>query len=515
MRPVNRVMLLVVLALLAGAFAACTDDSDTGGPPEVDAGTFDAPSSDGTAVDANVSDAATDATSDANDAANDAGDAGDAGRPAKLVIMSPVTVVDEDGGNPVTVPAPNGDVEVLGSTPAGRLVLHEPGVPGAIVSVWPDGTGRVVLADAASTPNDTTVIRVVGIAPNDTIYYLLHRGAANDYHLGSIKSDGTSRATTVQLTGGATGATNLTFHGQVPGVGHSLSARYRGRIFTTDSRLVFSELNGSALVRVRAISPDLATVTTVFTAMADRYENVCGVTPDGRAIYYRARVPNGSVFDAVSVKLDGTSESVLTTNVTTMYNCEVTLSGHALVRLDTGNNQRDLYVASGGSLVALRADPSVDETFAAETHDGRLLVQATNQSNGETSLYVVNADGTGALPLVTTSDRAGAFGAFIAVTPTGRVIFERSPNFQAQGTLHSIKLDGTERLNLLPNGKFQSYDPFSVTSSGRFVYRGTGVTNSSLLRLYNMRVDVVVSDSVPDQVMITNEATTMLNLVLN
>lgn len=319
----------------------------------------------------------------------------------------------------------------------------------------------------------------------------------------------------MQLTGGATGATNLTFHGQVPGNVHPLATRYRNRIFTTDSRLVFSEYNGSALVRVRAISPDLATVTTVFTAGVNLYENVCGVTPDGRAIYYRARVPNGSVFDAVSVKLDGTSESVLTTNVTTMYNCEVTLSGHVLVRLDTGNNQRDLYIATGGNLVALRADPSVDEAFLAETNDGRLIVQAMDQANGETSLYVVNANGTGALPLVTTADPAGAFGGFLAVTPTGRVIFERSSTFQGPGTLHSIKLDGTGRLNLLPAGKCHSYDPFSVTTSGHFIYRGTGVTNLNLLRLYNMRVDAVVSDGVPDQVMITNDATTMLNLVLN
>ncbi|MBX3204530.1 MAG: hypothetical protein KF764_05645 [Labilithrix sp.] len=500
----------MVLAALAGAFAACTDDSDESGAP-TDAGTFDAPLSDGTSGDADVSDAATDDASDASDA----GDASEAGKPGKLVITSPATVVDEDGGNPVTVPAPNGDVEVIGSTPAGRLVLKEPGTLGAIVSVWPDGTGRVVLADAAGSPNDTTVIRVVAIAPNDTIYYVLTRGAADDYHLGSIKSDGTNRATTVQLTGGATGATNLAFHGQVPGSGQSLFARYRTRIFTTDSRLVFSEYNGGAIVRARAISPDLATATTVFTATPNRYQTVCGVTPDGRAIYYRARVPNGSVFDAVSVKLDGTSESVLTANVTTMYSCEVTLSGHVLVRLDTGNNQRDIHIATGGNLVALRADASVDEGFFAETNDGRLLVHATNQATGATSLHVVNADGTGALPLVTTSDPAGAFGGFLGVTPTGRVIFERSPNFQSVGSLHSIKLDGTGRLNLLPVGRCRSYEPFSVTSSGHFVYRGTGVVSPNPLRLYNMRVDAVVSDNVPDQVMITNDPTTMLSLMLN
>lgn len=511
MRPVRRVMLLVVLAPLAGAFAACTEDSDGGAAPSSDAGTFDVRSSDGTAVDANASDAAMDATSDAADAASDAGDAG---RPGKLVIMSPATVVDEDGGSPVTVPAPNGDVEVLGSTPAGRIILHEPGTPGAIVSVKPDGTGRVVLADAATTPNDTTVIGMVGIAPNDTIYYLLHRGAADDYHLGSIKSDGTNRATTVQLTGGATGMTNVSVHGQVPGNVTALATRYRGRIFTTDSRLVLSEYNGSTIVRARAFSPDLATVTTVFTAGGDRYETVCGITPDGRAIYYRARTPNGSVFDAVSVKLDGSSETVLTTNVTTFYNCEVSLSGHVLVSLAGGNSGRDLYIATGGNLVALRADPSDDDSFAAETPDGRLLVRAL-EATSQVSLYIVNANGTGASPLVTTSDPAGAYGDFIAVTPTGRVVFLRSPDFQGIGTLHSIKLDGTGRLNLLPTGKFQSYDPFGVTSSGRFVYHGTGVTNPFPLRLYNMRVDAVVSDSVPDQVMITNDSTTQLNLVLN
>jgi hypothetical protein len=253
-------------------------------------------------------------------------------------------------------------------------------------------------------------------------------------------------------------------------------------------------------------------VTTAFTAGVNLYETVCGVTPDGRAIYSRARAPNGSVFDVVSVNLDGSSTSVLTTSVTTAYHCEVTLSGRVLVRLDTGNNQRDLYIASAGGLVALRADASVDESFVAETNDGRLLVQAVDQATSESSLYVVNADGTGALPLVTTADAAGAFGGFIAVTATGRVIFERSSSFGSQGTLYSMKLDGTGRLNLLPPAQFRSYEPFSVTTSGHFIYRGD--VNSSL-RLYNMRVDAVVSDGVPDQVMITNNPTTMLALVLN
>jgi hypothetical protein len=509
MRSARRLVCLVVLALASGAFAGCTDDGGGSGAPQLDGGTFDAPSSDGSAVDANASDGATDAASDANDAGGDGGDAGAAG---KLVIMSPATVVNEDGGSPVTVPAPNVAVEVMGSTPAGRIILFEPGTVGALVSVWPDGTGRVVLADAASAPNDTTAVRIVAIAPNDTIYYRLTRGAGNDYHLGSIKSDGTSRATTVQLTGGATGATNLTFHGNVPGNVHPLDTRYRGRIFTTDSRLVFTEYNGSTVVRARAISSDLATVTTVFTAGSDLYETVCGVTPAGRAIYYRARTSGGSVFDVVSVNLDGSSPSVLTPNVTTTFNCEVTVSGRVLVRLDTGNNQRDLYIATGGNLVALRADASVDESFVAETNDGRLLVQAVDQATSQSSLYVVNADGTGVLPLVTTADPAGAFGGFIAVTATGRVIFGRAPSFSDPGTLHSVKLDGTGRLNLLPTGKFLSSEPFSVTTSGHFIYRGN-INNS--LRLYNMRVDAVISDSVPDQVPITNDSTTTLSLVLN
>jgi hypothetical protein len=435
----------------------------------------------------------------------------------KLVITSPPTVIRDDATAPVPIPAPNGAVVARAHTAGGRIILAQdsskPQAP-SLVSVRPDGTGRVVLVDASTLPTDTVALNLVAVAPNDTVYYMLVRGAGSDVHLGSIKSDGTGAATPVQLTGGATGMINVTFHGTVPFNDAALEARYKVRIFTNDSRLVYSETGSDgAQARVRVISPDLTVASTVLTNTPGHYESVCGVTPQGKVVYTRSRTSMGSIFDAFTVNLDGSGITQLNAAATTtLYDCSVTVSGRVLFRTSDPTNRTDLYLASAAGPVPL-AVTADDEAFVGESADGRIVYVASDSVTGHQSLHVVEAGGGNMKTLTPKTDTAGPFGGLVALTPAGRAIIVRATIFGGPQSLHSVRLDGTGRVDLLPAGKFRGYEPFGVTANSRLIYRGTDATDS--IRLFSLRTDALISAGVPDQTILRNDPTVHLSLLLD
>src|SRR5690606_12750048 len=122
-------------------------------------------------------------------------------------------------------------------------------------------------------------------------------------------------------------------------------------------------------------------------------------------------------------------------------------------------------------------------------------------------------DGENMVTLSGKDDSFGPFGSLLALTED-RAIFIRSASYGDMGTVHSALLDGTSRLQLLPENKIRSWDPFGVSSNGRLVYRMEGNGTPSTVRLYSMRVDSVISPGVPDQVILSHDPTSQLTFLL-
>jgi hypothetical protein len=495
-------------------FAACDGDDSSGSSANdggVDGGVVDGGSGDGGSGDS--------ASGDGGSGDGGSGD-GESGADAKpvslgrLVISVPATVIGEDATNPVVLPAPNGAMQAIALSPNGRIILIEPSSTpsvNSLVSVLPDGTGRIVLVDA-STFTDAVNISLIAVAPNDTVYYGVSRGASFDYHLGSIKSDGTAAVAPVQLTGGATGHDNVSFVGAVAGNDVVVQARYKNRIFTNDSGLLFTEYSGGVALRLRAMAPNL-TASTILELTPGLYESVCGVTRDGRAIYARLRSPGGSVADVYSVNVDGTGNVALNpSTLTTVYSCMVTPAGRVLIRTNDPTTGFDLLLAQGGALVPLAT--TVDrEAFLGDAADGRIVFQAEDNATSAISLHVVDATGTAMTTLSPKTDAAGAYGGLIALTPGGRAIFARATLFGGALSIHSVLLDGTGRLDLVPEGKFRADEELGATASGRLVYRGDDQFGSP--RLYSMRTDALLPGGGPNQVVLSNNPNARLSLLLD
>ena len=425
-----------------------------------------------------------------------------------LVISSPTRIIDEIGGNLASVPAPNGAVRAVVLSAGGRIILEEDSGTAnkpSLVSVLPNGTGRVVLYDATSAPGAVTGVSVIAVTPNDVVYYREQRDT--DVWVGSVESDGSNPVGPVQLTGGSTGATNLTFYGLVQFNDEAVYRRYTLRIFTEG--LHYSLYNGADQLGVYVLSPSL-TAGTIFTATPNLYESVCGVIGNGVVVYTRLRTAGvfevADVYASDSGRLNPEAE-------TDVYNCQVTARGHVIVHTQDVTNSRDLFLADGGMWSPV-ATTSNREQYVGEANNGAIVYLASDPVSDHAALHVWNAgDDT---TLFAMDDSAGPFGGLIAVHPdASRLIAIRSQTFGGPFTLFSIRLDGTGRLTLLPESSaaFRSYEPFGVTASGRFVYRGVDFTSSP--RLYSARTDVVVSPGVPNQVMLQNDPNVSLVLLLD
>jgi hypothetical protein len=514
-----RLLPFAFLAAVAGY--SCTDsDSDPPGSPDSSSPTLDASAHDGatdatSSAEASAEDAGTDSSTDATtsdvitdapiDAPTDANDGGvGAGR---VMMASPAQITNDDGSDAIAVSEPNGPLFAIGSTLGGRVLFEEPAADGGpvkqISSMSFDGSNRTVILDASDVPADTNAVAVLAIAPNETIFYSVSRGANFDTWVGSVRSDGTARASLVQVSGGATGITGVAVNGRMPFNDYVLDSRQRGRVNVTDGRLFLSESGPSNLVRVRSYSSDLATITTVLTG-AGLNESVCGVLPDGTLVTQQFRTAAFTISDLY------VGSTQVTASITTYYNCYVTQSGQVIVRTDDGSNQRDMHIVSGGQLVTL-AQTADDETFAAETSTGRIVYLSMDQATGQSSFHVVDPNGANSTVLSAKNDPAGAYGAVLGVTPGGRVLFVRSTTFGGSATLHSVKLDGTDRLDHLAAGKLNGAESMGITSTGRFVYRGLDALNQT--RLLSMDTTSVVSAGTPVQVTLSNDA--KLQLVLD
>lgn len=508
-------LLLIAGAVTGTGLAGCevTSTYDTASLdasfPDYEAGTYD-----GAAPDAG--------TPDASPPVEAGGDV-DAGPlvPAYLGMLvhdAPTTVVKDDGTGATPLSSPTGvSVAVSFSRSTGRLILLQgPAERASLVSVRPDGTGRTVLVDATTLPLDSSEPQVVAVAPDGTVYYTLTRAAGDGaaLYLGSVQSDGTKPAAPIQLTGGTTGNIAITFFGKIDPYRNPLYARLREQIFTTDGRLVYGETDASGnQVRVRAITPDLATKTTVFEHTPGLFETVCGVTPAGKVIFTRHRAAETEVIDAYSVNLDGTGATALNpVSVTTLAGCEVGVGGRVFLRTYSTANFADVFLASGGALVPIAATAD-DEAFVGETPDGRVVYSASDPDTNRLSLHVVDAAGANRKTLVAKTDAAGGFGSFVALTRGDRLVFTRTTNPEGGESLHSVKLDGTGRLDVLPTGMFRPFEAHGVTGNERLVYRAEDATGN--IRLWSARVDAVTSPGVPQQVMLANDSAPGLVLLLD
>ncbi len=436
-----------------------------------------------------------------------------------VIFRDPETLVGDDGSNQQPLPAPNGELEMYGLTPNGRLIVTEPssqlGVK-SIVSMLPNGTDRIVLVDGATLPADTQNVFPVALTLNDFVYYQLLRASTStsgnpDVYLGVVSSNGSQSVAAIQLSGGTTGVTNAVFLTPVPFSGTRNWYRDMRRLFTTNGALLVGLSGANGAAHTSVVKPDLS-MTTAVTVTYDYYESVCGITPSGRVIYTKSRGPGGFAWDVWSVNSDGSDNVRLNNDAFQTYSCEVMPSGTVIVSSMDAQYNKDIYAWNGLALVPV-ATTGDAEVVVTETADGRLVYQAQDLQNSHTSLHIVEPDGTDMVTLSPKDDSAGPFGGLIAVSDE-RAVFTRSTIFGGPGTVHSVLLNGTSRLFLAEGSMNVGPDGHGTSSNGRLVYRNIGNGSASSVRLYSMRLDTVISPGVPDQVILSNDSTSYLGLLL-
>lgn len=403
-------------------------------------------------------------------------------------------ILDELGGVSIILPATTGVLTARAVTPAGRIILTEstdaPERP-IILSMLPDGTGRVVLFDPATAGADVRTCGLVAVGADDTVYYRVQR--TDDYYvwLYSVKSDGTDAVTSgKQLTGGTTGADNVSFFNNSPFNTNPDHRRTAYRIPNNSSYLTYETIGATA--GAYSISPNIDDGHTVFLQTGN-FEALCGITPDNFAIFTKRRYAD--VFDVWRVSLlGGTPVRLNPETVNDIHSCLVTPRGQVIVRtVSTGAS--DLYTAWPAWNAF--ATTSGFEVFNLEGPNGELIYSVQDFNTATASIRVFQP-GVGDLQLSGVDDPAGAYGTPLAVTPAGRVLFVRSTINGGPQTLHSVAATtGTSRLDHLAAGKLLG-DALGITATGRLIYRGGDAFDSS--RLFSMRTDVVVSPSVPDQI---------------
>lgn len=428
----------------------------------------------------------------------------------KVLVSGPSTVIRDDGTDPVALPAPAGAVASLAFSPGGRIIVSQPSPDLArpslqsLVTVRPDGTGRTVILDAAALAADVAAVGFVGVTGDDTVYYTTS-SAGGTLSLGTVKTDGTAAVAPVAIYGGGTGFTNAEFYPKPPGSDYGTFARLRGRILTSDGRLFLSQYDGSTLVRVAAVSPNLTMVTALTTTFG-LDESVCGVTPTGTVVYTRRRAGGLPIFEAWA-----NGASLIPEVEKDFYDCQVTPRGRIIVRFQTIDYRRDVYGVINGTLVPYGTTTD-DEAYVGETATS-IVVAATDPTTSHVRLSVSPAAGGAPVTLSGKDDPAGPFGAFLTATADGRAVFARTTTFGGDASLHSVKLDGTGRLDLVPAGKSRLFESYGATATGRFVYRGLDATSSP--RLFSLRTDTVTSPFVPQQTALRNDPNTLLELLLD
>jgi len=106
---------------------------------------------------------------------------------------------------------------------------------------------------------------------------------------------------------------------------------------------------------------------------------------------------------------------------------------------------RLLYIVNADGTGTLPLANTTDyEDFKGITESGRVIFERTG-SNSVTSLCAVNTDGTGLTPLAT----SGGHSFFVGTTPSGKVLFRRQ---SGNADLYIVNADGTGLTPLANSG---------------------------------------------------------------
>lgn len=144
------------------------------------------------------------------------------------------------------------------------------------------------------------------------------------------------------------------------------------------------------------------------------HEVFAGLSPNGRVIYSTTPVVGGSS-DVASVLLDGTGTVTLAGSADNESFKGVTPSGRVVYKRDA-SGQSDLYsINDDGTSPATLANSADNEDFALPlalaggltqgiTDSGKVVYRRTPAGGGASDIYIVDADGTGTVPLASTAD---------------------------------------------------------------------------------------------------------------
>jgi hypothetical protein len=207
-----------------------------------------------------------------------------------------------------------------------------------------------------------------------------------------------------------------------------------------------------------------------------------GIAPDGRLVYRRE---SGGIFDAYSVRLDGSGLVALEQSTSRRIPVAVTSTNRVIIQgfKSVSISDEDLYVVNtDGTNELPLAISALDEEFKAVTASGRVIYSARTTVSGSQDLYAINTDGTGNIQLTTFSESDE----FAAVTPGGRVLFHRNVG-GLQNDLYSVKEDGTGLAALANDVNADNF--VALLPNERVVFSREQTAGSSIYDLFAVNAD--------------------------
>ena len=214
-------------------------------------------------------------------------------------------------------------------------------------------------------------------------------------------------------------------------------------------------------------------------ASSEASEDFAGFSPTGRVIYTKVRNISGIYLSSIySVKMDGTDTIPLVEETTTPKAVMgVTPSGRVIYTLRV-NGQDDLFSIKddGTGQVTLSASPDHRESVNISqkgpysglisggiTASDKVVFNKVTISTGKSDVYIINADGTGQIPLTSTTTASEAL---VSLLPGGKLFYSVTPDV---GSLYSVIVDedGANAITLdLATGGLFGYSAGSVITLG-------------------------------------------------
>lgn len=279
-------------------------------------------------------------------------------------------------------------------------------------------------------------------------------------------SGGTRELVSVRLTDGAVRVLDGSSNGKL----------FRG--VTADNRVIY-EISAPSGGGINSVRPDGSAPMVLVNEPSANAEFIAAMS-DGRVLYQLCRrstgnnIPRCEPDGVYSVAADGTDRRRLA-------------AGSPRVALTTANGR--VFYESGGDILSIAAAGGAAVTLAGSADhewdprllpDGRVLY--SRQVANQWDIYLVNADGTGTQPLLTSPDDEFVAG----ITSAGRIVYARRDATSGQDNLYAIDADGTDLAVL---GDSTDGESVRRITGDRLVYSTRRTAGMVQDDLYSVRLD--------------------------